>query len=192
MTTTRTATSRVAHVAPEPVLGPSRYPLPLPGWDGVGVTARVHPRAVPALHRLRPGDVAELGLAVLDREVAPAHVGADRWRTDERGRLDARGTLTRAHPDAPLCVPGVLVVAGRRWALTEGVDARPGTRIEVAGTLDVSAEDRVAPLALPGRVLGWRRYAPGRGGLVGAPLPALPSREDTDPAAHYVVDLDPA
>jgi hypothetical protein len=194
MTITRSATARAASapVPPEPPLGPSRYPLALPGWDGVGVTARVHPGVMAALHRLRIGDVARLGLAILDREVAPAYVGPDRWRTDEQGRLDARGTFGRAHPDAPVCLPGVLEVVGRRWALAEGADVRPGTRIEVAGTLDVTGEDRVAHLALPWRVQGWRRYVPRRGGVVATPLGALPSAAEADPAARYVVDLDPA
>ncbi|MCD2195486.1 hypothetical protein LQ327_19130 [Actinomycetospora endophytica] len=182
MTTTRTATAREPA---EPALGPSRYPLPLPGWDGLGVTARVEPGAMTTLRRLRRGDVAELALAILDREVVPAFVGADRWRTDERGRLDARGTFVRV---GPACSPGAMEVLGRRWALTEGVDARPGTRIEVAGTLDVTGGDRAAQLSRTWRVRSWRRYAPGRAGV---PLATLPSRDDADPAARYVVDLEP-
>lgn len=180
MTTTRAATAREPAA---PLLGPGRYPLPFPGWDGVGVTARVDPGAIAALRRLRRGDIAELGLAILDREVAPAFVGADRWRTDEQGRLDARGTVVRV---APVRVPGVLEVAGRRWALTEGVDVRPGTRIEVSGALDVT--DRAAQLARRWRVRGWRRYDPGRRGV---PLAVLPTSAAVDRDARYVVDLDP-
>lgn len=198
--TARVASSRVPPPgAPpprdlRPSLGPTRYPLPLPGWDGVGVTARVPPDAVTTLGRLRVGDVADLPLAVLDRVVVPAHVGADRWRTDGQGTLEARGTFERT----PTCSAGVLVVAGRRWALVEGIDARPGTRIEVAGALElvVDGGSRVsataASLALRWRVLRWRRYGAGAADDVATPLRALPGAREADPTARYVVDLDPA
>ena len=178
-------------------LGASRFPLPLPGWDGVDVTARV-PRATTAgLRRRRVGETGTLALAIADREIRPSYVGADRWRTDEQGRLDARGTLGRGRADDPLCLPGTLEVVGRSWALLGGVDARPGSRIEVAGFLVVAEDEPTAAhgtavaLARTWTIRAWRSYVPRGDGLVAVALPALPEPDDADPAAFHVVDLAP-
>ncbi len=144
-----------------PDLGPSRYPLPLPGWDGLVVTALVPPAALPLLRTRRPGETVRVALAVAEDEMRPALVGADRWRTDGRARVDARGTFGRL-PREPLCSPGFLEVVGRRWPLAVGADVRPGVRLEVAGLLHVTLD--AAPFARLGRIRGWRRA--GRGTTV--------------------------
>lgn len=138
----------------DPVLGPTRHPPALPGWGGVVVTALVPPAALPVLRARRPGDTVRVALAVAEHEVRPAFVGADRWRTDGRARLDARGTFDR-RPGEPLCSPGHLSVAGRCWPLDGGVDVRPGVRLEVAGLLHV-AHDAGAYARL-WTVRAWRR-----------------------------------
>lgn len=139
-----------------PVPDPTRYPLPLPAWDDVVVTALVPPGALPLLRSPRPGGIVCLALAIADHEVRPALVGEDRWRTDGRARLDARGTFGRL-PGEPLCSPGFVEVVGRRWPLGAGVDVRPGARLEVAGLLHVAVD--AAPFARLWTVRAWRRHA---------------------------------
>ncbi|MCD2185718.1 hypothetical protein [Actinomycetospora soli] len=144
-----------------PVLGPTRFPLALPGWDGVVVTALVPPAALPLLRPRRPGETVRLALAIADHEVRPALVGADRWQTDARARLDARGTFGR-RPQELLCSPGHLEVAGRRWSLGAGAGVREGARLEVAGVLHVAVG--AAPDVRPWTIRGWRRV--GRAAVV--------------------------
>ncbi|WP_433803408.1 hypothetical protein [Actinomycetospora sp. CA-084318] len=136
------------------VLAPVPFPLPLPGWDGVVVTALVPPAALPLLRPRRPGETVRLALAIADHEVRAAFVGADRWRTDGRARLDARGSFGR-RPREPLCSPGFLEVVGRRWPLDAGADVRAGARLEVAGVLHVALD--AAPYVRPWTIRAWRR-----------------------------------
>jgi len=84
--------SRAAlHTPPLVELGASRFPLPLPGWDGVDVTARVPRATMSGLRRRRVGETGTLTLAIADREVRPAYVGADRdsqWRASPLAYAD--------------------------------------------------------------------------------------------------------
>lgn len=137
---------------------PVRHPHALSDWDGVAVTALVPPAALPLLRPRRVGESVRIALAIADHEVRPAFVGADRWHTDRRARLDARGTVGRL-PREPLCSPGFLEVAGRRWPLDAGADVREGTRLEVAGVLHVAVD--AAPYARPWTIRAWRRVGPG-------------------------------
>jgi hypothetical protein len=141
-------------VPTDPVLGPTRHPEALPGWDDVVVTALVPPAALPVLRARRPGETVRVALAVAEHEVRPAFVGADRWRSDARARVDARGAFGR-RPGEPLCSPGHLTVAGRCWPLGAGVDVRPGARLEVAGLLHVVPD--AGWYARRWTVRAWRR-----------------------------------
>ncbi|MEJ2869159.1 hypothetical protein WCD74_15400 [Actinomycetospora sp. OC33-EN08] len=188
-----TATARPTR-PPRPIVGPSRFPLSLPGWDGVTLTARIHPAATGLLQRTRRGDVVRLVLAIADHEVRRAYVGADRWHTDERGGVEARGTVGRP-PGQPLCSPGSLEVLGRSWALSEGADVRPGTRLEVAGLLYVAGGTSLrGEPARPWVVRALRRHVPQGDRVVGVPIRELPDDgPDEDGRAFFAVDLaDPA
>lgn len=188
---------------PRPVTGPSGYPLALASWDGLAVTAQIPRRAAVALGALRVGDVAELDLVIVTAELAPCFVGADRWRTDERGLVDARGTVLLAGEHSPRCVPPVLEVAGRRWPLADVVDEAPGTRIELAGALYATAPgsgvrtaagvvvSRTDPLDRLWAVRALRRYAPGDDGVVGVSMRELPAPDDADGRTVVVADLGP-
>lgn len=139
---------------PDPILGPTRFPRALPGWDDVVVTALVPAPLLGSWRSRRPGETVRAALAIADHEVRPAFVGADRWRTDRAARVDARGTVGRL-PGEPRCSPGFLEVRGRRWPLAVGVDVRPGTRLEVAGLLHVAPD--AAPYARRWTIRAWRR-----------------------------------
>ncbi|MDL5158677.1 hypothetical protein [Actinomycetospora termitidis] len=167
---------------------PDRFPLPLPGWEGVTVTACLPSEAVDPLRGVRRGDVVRLALAIAAVEWRVAYVGRDRWRTDERGRLDARGTFRRPDGD-PCCSPGALEVVGRNWSLSEGVDARPDTRLEVSGLLHVAATTPAAGDARDWVVRAWRRYRGHGDGVVGVPVRELPEAGDDDAHCLYLVDL---